>query len=88
MKYSKQYINGFCIIYSGRCEIENPSGFNGYFLTSGDYFGESLMFEAKGFNNYGRIKALDDVVECLVLSRHDFNKIPTLDVNNPSLIHF
>jgi CRP-like cAMP-binding protein len=78
--FSKRYINGFYIVYSGRCEIENPSGFNGYYLTAGDYFGESLMFEAKGFNNFGRIKAVDPKVECLLLSRHEFNKIPSLDV--------
>lgn len=62
MKFTKQYIHGFYIIYSGRCEIENPNGFNGHHLTVGDHFGESLMFESQGFNQYGRIKAADDNV--------------------------
>ena len=51
------HFDGFFIILSGMCEIENSTGFNNYYIKYGDYFGETLMFNTKGYNSYGRIKA-------------------------------
>jgi hypothetical protein len=39
MKWNKRIIKGFFIILSGTVEIENHEGWNGFLLTSGDYFG-------------------------------------------------
>lgn len=60
LKYSKNYINGFYIILSGECELENPNGFNNFYLGYGDYFGESLLFETKSYNSYGRLRVCSE----------------------------
>ena len=53
------HMNGFYVILSGKCEIENPNGFNNYYIKYGDFFGETLMFNTKSYNSYGRIRAFD-----------------------------
>ncbi|CAK76634.1 unnamed protein product (macronuclear) [Paramecium tetraurelia] len=80
LKYNRMHLEGFYIMLSGMCEIENPNGFNNYYIKYGDYFGETLMFNTKGFNSFGRIRAFHDDVTILKLSRFHFNKIPTLDL--------
>ena len=42
MKWSKRIIKGFFIVMKGIVEIENDRGWNGFLLTPGDYFGQSL----------------------------------------------
>lgn len=74
------HMNGFYVVLSGMCELENPNGFNNYYIKYGDYFGETLMFNTKSYNSYGRIRAFDKEVTVLKLSRFHFNKIPTSDV--------
>jgi hypothetical protein len=73
-------MNGFYVVLSGMCELENPNGFNNYYIKYGDFFGETLMFNTKSYNSYGRIRAFDKEVTVLKLSRFHFNKIPTSDV--------
>ncbi|CAD8091163.1 unnamed protein product [Paramecium sonneborni] len=80
LKYNRMHLEGFFIMLSGMCEIENSNGFNNYYIKYGDYFGETLMFNTKGFNSYGRIRAFQNDVTILKLSRFHFNKIPTLDL--------
>ncbi|CAD8158274.1 unnamed protein product [Paramecium pentaurelia] len=80
LKYNRMHLEGFYIMLSGMCEIENPNGFNNYYIKYGDYFGETLMFNTKGFNSFGRIRAFQNDVTILKLSRFHFNKIPTLDL--------
>jgi len=74
------HLDGFYIILKGECELENPNGFNAFYLNYGEYFGETLMFNTKSYNSFGRIRVSEDDTIVLKLSRFDFNKIPTLDV--------
>ena len=41
-EWTRRIINGFFIVVSGTVEIENHTGWNGFLLTSGDYFGQVL----------------------------------------------
>ena len=79
LKFSKKKFAGIYLILEGNCELENPNGFNNYFATSGDIIGETLMFEAQGLNQFGRLRCNSDLVKCLHIKREDFLKIPSTD---------
>lgn len=45
MKFTTRIFKGIYIITQGFAEVENDSGWKGFILNPGDYFGEGLMFK-------------------------------------------
>ena len=80
LKYNRKKQGGLYIIEQGICELENPFGFNNVFLSTGDFFGENLLFETKSFSFFGRIRVESERAKCLFINKDQFHQIPCLDV--------
>lgn len=68
MKFNRMKFPGLFVVTKGTVELEDDRGFrcNGM-ISERDFFGECLLFEANGYQNYGRMVAESEELEVLLL---------------------
>ena len=73
---SRKESRGFYLILKGEGVVENIDGNIMGLLSSGDYFGEKLLFPTNSVTDFGLIKVKSDTVEMLFMTKKLFHRIP------------
>lgn len=70
-------------IISGKAQIINTQDdYEAKTLKKGDYFGESEIIRVIGFDFFGDVVAESETVECLFISKQNFQKIALFEQMN------